>query len=171
MDLQPSAAVAIRSFALNTVTRTAGFGTGKGLAGCQVDRWKLHAPEVRQFAEPRELHDGLDVNEPFFNGRVAEMAGTIYGLNRAAFFSAVASLRDALDPVLAYAADPTNFGFVALTFSEPRTGGTKSITLYVRPNGLTIDIDRDKTGGVATAQLSAPWTTSFLMRDPAIHEA
>lgn len=161
--------VAHRGFALNTTTRSAGIATQR--VGCQIDRWELDAPAVRQFMEPRALHDGLDVNEPFFDGRQARMWGTIYGATRAAFFSAVKALRDSLDPVLAYAADASNFGFTALTFSETRTGGTKAITLYVRPNGLSIIIDRDKTGGTANQGLSAPWSTSFIMRDPAIYEA
>jgi hypothetical protein len=163
--------VTYRTFSLNTTTTVPGVGTGTGISGCTIDSARIGAADVVQFLEKRALHDGMDAGDVFLGARQIALTGTLYGLSRTTFFDAVDELRDALDPVLAFAEDEALFGFLPLAWAETRTGGVVTITAYARPAGLEIVYNRDSSGGDDSDRMAARWSTSFVMRDPKLYES
>ena len=144
--------VTFRGVSLNTVTITAGVGTGKGLSGCQIDSIDHSEVQIRQFREPLALQDGIDVGGSWLGGRTVRITGTVYGLSRALAFAGIAALEAVMLPASG------TFGYYPLTLSEG--------TLQVMPQGLRVVWDRRMYGGDATDPLAVPWSVSMYAKDP-----
>ena len=145
-------AFSFRGFALNTTTVTGGGGSGTGIAGCTLDSIDHSEVEIRQFMEPLALRNGIDVGGVWLGGRHVRMAGTIYGVTRAAAFAAEAALRAVMLP------EPGTFGFYPFALTEG--------TLFVRPNGLRVVWERRMFGGAADDPLAIPWSVTMYAKDP-----
>lgn len=156
-------AIAFRGVALNTVTVSPA-----GMVGCTVQSFDYSELDVRQFTEPLALAHGLDVGGVWLGGRRVGMTGVAYDLTRSLTFDRIAIIEAAFNPVAAFEADPSTFGFSDLTWYTLVNGIAVQKTLAVRPNGLRVTYTRDTSGGQDTDPLGIPWSCTFLARDPAI---
>lgn len=172
--------ITYRGFTLNDSTvadnATGGGGTGTGISGCVVDSVDTSDVDVVQFTEKRSQQDGMEAGVPFLGGRRIRMAGTLYGLTRAALFDSLAELRAALSPVLAYRDEPLEYGYQPLYFSVPtaRTdadeypSGVIDLRVLAMPRALQATISRDALGGEDEDALAIPWQATFVAKDPSV---
>jgi hypothetical protein len=172
--------ITYRGFTLNDSTVednfVAGGGTGTGITGCVVDSVDTSDVDVVQFTEKRSQQDGLEAGEPFLGGRRIRMAGTLYGVSRAALFDQLADLRAALSPVMAYRDEPLEYGYQPLYFSVPTTrtdagdypSGVIPLRILAMPRAFQATINRDMHGGDDTDALAIPWQATFVAKDPTV---
>lgn len=156
-------AVTLNGFALNAVTVSAGV-----LTGCRVDTFDPSEVQVRQYTEPLALAQGLDVGGVWYGGRIVKMTGTLYGATRGGAMDLLAQLEAVADPEVIYAATPTSFGFVPLTWYVMTAAGQVLRTLNVRPNGLQVVTRRDWFGGVDAGPLAIAWALTAIAKNPVI---
>lgn len=161
-----------RGFPLNSVTITPG---GKPIiSGCQIDTFDPGDDDVVQFVEKRSEQDGMDAGPVFLGGRRILLAGTLYGVTRAAFFDQMQLLRKAMSPTLAFRESPGDKGYQPLTWSVPTTRTAEyptneiDLQINVLPRRLQMPIDRDATGGVADNPLAIRWQVVMTAKDPTI---
>lgn len=144
-------AFSFRGFALNT-TSMVPYTDGARIRGCQIATIDHSEVEIRQFTEPLALQNGIDVGGVWLGARRVRMTGTIYGVDRAEAFNAVAALTSVMLP------EEGTFGYYALALTEG--------TLYVRPHGLRVIWNRDMFGGQSSMPLAVPWSADFYAKDP-----
>lgn len=144
-------AFSFRGFTLNTTTMVP-YTDGARIRGCTLSTIDHSEVEIRQFTEPLALQNGIDVGGVWLGARRVRMTGTIYGVDRAEAFNAVAALTSISLP------EPGTFGYYALALTEG--------TLYVRPHGLRVVWDRNMFGGAASMPLAVPWSLDMYAKNP-----
>lgn len=178
MDLTQD--ITYRGFLLNDSTfltnLTGGGTTGSGMTGCIVESADYSDVDVVQHVEKRSQQDGMEAGIPYLGTRRIRMAGTLYGTTRPALYDALADLKAALSPVLAYRDAPLDYGYQPLYFSVPtaRTGaseypsGVIDLRILAMPRAFQASFIRDAQGGDDTEALAIPWQATFLAKDPTI---
>lgn len=153
----------------------AGVGAGRGAQGSVVDSFDISDVDIVQFLEKRALEDGMDAGDVFQATRRVRMTGTLYGKTRALFYDEIDEFMAATSAVLAQRTDPAEKGYVPLYYAKPTNraeyaGDDQTIELFVKalPRVRHLSIERDSLGGVNNA-LAAPWSATWLMKDPAIY--
>lgn len=159
-----------------STTIVPGGGDLSGVSGCVTATANFSDTDVVQFLEKRSQSDGQDAGPPFLGGRRLHMTGTLYATSAAGLFDAIANMRAALSPTLAYRAELADKGYRPLTFSVPtlRTDsdsypdGTIALRVLAMPWQFSYVIERRKQGGNANLSLAVPWEVIFRMKDPTI---
>lgn len=170
MDL--SRTVAYRGLALNTVT----IEPNGRLSGIQLSEANYGSVAGVGYTEKRALGDGRDASDVFLDGRRIMLRGAVYGVSRAGLYDQLQSLSSALLPTAAYADEPTEYGYMPLTFWRPTLAladwSTGSIPLLINCRPLaspTFGITRDATGGEEERGGSIPFQVMLEAKDPRIY--
>lgn len=178
MDLTQD--ITYRGFLLNdadfAANLTGGGTTGTGMLGCIIESVDYSDVDVIQHVEKRSQQDGMEAGIPYLGIRRIRMAGTLYGTTRPLLYDALADLKAALSPVLAYRESPLDYGYLPLYFSVPtaRTGvdeypsGTIDLRILAMPRAFQASFIRDNQGGDDTMPLAIPWQATLLAKDPTI---
>lgn len=151
-----------------------GNAIGAGISGCVIDTFDLNDVDIVQFMEKRSLQDGMDVGQVFKGARRIRLTGTLYGTSRADLYDRLQDLRAALDPVLAQADEPADFGYQPLYFSTPTLdlanfpSGYISKRVLALPRAIAYLINRDTVGGEEEDALALQWQATMVCRDPRI---
>lgn len=171
--------ITFRDFVLNdadiTDNITGGGYTGAGIGGCVVDQVDFADVDVVQWLEKRSQGDGSDAGDVFLGTRRIRMSGTLYGRTRALLFDQLFDLRRALNPVLAQREEPLDRGYRPLYFSVPTNrvedypNAIIELQTFALPRGIQHVDNRDALGGDPGDNLSQPWQTTFVCKDPGIY--
>jgi hypothetical protein len=105
------------------VLNSASFGAGGNnpIAGMRLTRVTFAPVTIHAYVEKNALKDGMSASDVFMGMRRVDMVGEVYGERKADLFDRLALLRYALTPTSAYAAAPTEKGYLPLTFEVPTT--------------------------------------------------
>jgi hypothetical protein len=173
MDVKGS--IGYRAVELNVVTTTPPEGIGGGTEGITCNGIDYADVDIDQHVDKAALKDGIETAEPYFGGRIMNLTGTVYGSNRGRFFDMVQLLRRTFNARLAYLEDPTNKGFLPLTYSVPTDRWDEfperqiDLLMYLSPRSLKMSFDRKSSGGVDGDALATQWRSQLLASDPLIY--
>ena len=120
--------------------------------------------EIRQFREPLALADGQDVGGVWQGGRTVTIHGTVYDVTRGKTMDRLEALAAVMLPVSG------TFGFYDLTWYRAKEASPGYVlqTLSVLPNGLRVEFDRKRDGGLDANPLAIPWSVTMFAKNPAI---
>lgn len=96
-----------------------GPGGNQPIAGIRLTRAKYSDASVHGYTEKRSLDDGMDASDVFLGMRSVSLQGEVYAARLAGLFDAIDLLRLKFTPTDAYNEDPTERGYLPLTFSQP----------------------------------------------------
>ena len=172
MDLdQP---ISYRGYALNTVEIQSGDGKRRG---CLVEEADFGTVLGVGYTEKRAQGDGNDSSDVYLSARQVHLRGFIYGETRADAFDRLQDLVSALSPTGAYAASPSQKGYLPLTFDTPTQNfedfldGWRQLQVYARPRAQpTFRIRRDTgAGGNHLKGGAIEWAADLECKDPRIY--
>lgn len=152
-----------------------GDGIGSGLAGCSIQTVDYTDLEIVQYTEKRAQRDGMDAGDVFLSRRNIHMTGTIYARSRPAMFDALADLRAALSPTLAFRESLPDKGYLPLLFSVPTTRVAYTddnfeiaLRALAMPRQLSYQLGKATQGGDDRKPLAVPFQCIFTMKDPSL---
>jgi len=172
MDLdQP---ISYRGYALNTVEIQSGDGKRRG---CLVEEADFGTVLGVGYTEKRAQGDGNDASDVYLSARQVHLRGFIYGETRADAFDRLQDLISALSPTGAYAASPSQKGYLPLTFDTPTQNfedfdtGWRQLQVFARPRAQpTYRIRRDTgAGGNHLKGGAIEWAADLECKDPRIY--
>jgi hypothetical protein len=123
--------VIYRGITLNDAAST-GPGGGNTVVGMRLTRVSYSIVSTHGYTEKNALKDGMSASDVFMGIRRVDMAGEVYGEDKAELFDRLALLRYALTPTTAYAAAPADKGYLPLTFFVPTAKVSDWPTGYIQ---------------------------------------
>ena len=111
---------------------------GQPVNGFRLDDARFLPVNGVGYKEKRSLADGFDAARVFLGMRQVFLRGTLFRLTKAELHDSLRLLRQTFNPVLAYADDPINHGYLPLRFKVPTTdayfeSGFIDAQVYARP--------------------------------------
>jgi hypothetical protein len=166
------------AFDLNTVEILGGDGKRRGVILEEADFGQVQGVG---YVEKRAQGDGNDASDVWLSARQIRLRGFVYGETRADAFDRLQDLRSALTPTAAYAASPSQKGYLPLEFDVPtqdfvnfgegQGDGWRLMQMYARPKGQpAFSVRRDAgSGGNHYKGGAIQWSCDLECKDPRIY--
>jgi hypothetical protein len=174
MDL--SAAVTIQRpgaapLDINSVRDPSAVGSSP-VSGYMIESVDFSMIGVSAFTEDTPLVDGIDSYDPYLGGRQINMIISVYGNTYADFWDKITALNFAFQ-AMPRAADTGTYaaldadGKRKLSFTQPKTGGTYSLYMMVRPLAMPrFNVDNASVAGMTERGYSTRVQVSLIAEDP-----